>query len=215
MTTPQRSALVQKVLPKPEIVAAILERWILALLVVVWLLLCLAFYGYLAFVDRAFLALDPLTRGPVFTLKLLLWLVVPCGAFFMTIARLKRRAYVAAFPTALVVIAGFGVALYGPTIGALLRFEVERPTYVARIEKARAGGIDSEIATGLPILAFFPWGGFVTNTYGVIYDESKMIAEPLAVRRERWRDRVVPDGLLCEGRVTPLHGAFYLGDFVC
>ena len=144
-----------------------------------------------------------------------LWLAVPAWALVVAVLRLRSRAYVAAALSAL--LPAIAVAVYddGPFLGVFLRFQVERPGYVARIEAARAGRDDPNIVAGPTLVAFFPWGGWVTGSFGVAYDESDVIAKPFALRRELWRDRRVPGEFRCDGSVSALGNHFYMAGFSC
>jgi len=86
---------------------------------------------------------------------------------------------------------------------------------VTPLEAARAGRDDPDIVTGTSVVAFLPWSGSVTGSYGVVYDESDVIAKPLATRQELWRYHGVPGEFLCDGRVTPLGNHFYMAGFSC
>lgn len=143
------------------------------------------------------------------------WLAVPAWALVVVVRRLLAKAYVAAALAALIPIVAVTAFQYGPWAGAFIRFAVNRPSYVARIEAARTGAIDFEIVSGAPLVAFFPWGGSAVSSYGVVFDESDVIARPLAQRQSAWRYRAVPGELLCDGSVVRLSGHFYLGRFAC
>lgn len=81
--------------------------------------------------------------------------------------------------------------------------------------RTRAGGVDFEIVSGSPTVAFFPWGGTAVASYGVVFDESDMITKSLADRQQGWRYRGVPGELLCSGSVWRLSGHFYMTHFAC
>ncbi len=144
-----------------------------------------------------------------------LWLIVPVWALVVAVRRLRSQAYVAAGLAALIPLVALAVPDYGPSLGVFLRFYLERPGYVARIEAARAGRDDPDIVTGASVVAFFPWSGSATGTYGVVYDEFDVIGKPIAMRQELWRYRPVPGELLCDGKVRPLGNHFYMAGFIC
>jgi len=144
-----------------------------------------------------------------------LWLAVPAWALVVVVRRLQARAYVAAGLAALLPAIAVAVPSYGPFLGVFLRFQIERPAYAARIAAARAGRDDPDVFTSPSIVAFFPWSGSAVGSYGVVYDESDVIAKPLARRQELWRYRGIPGELLCDGEAKPLGGHFYIAGFGC
>jgi hypothetical protein len=143
------------------------------------------------------------------------WVAVPVWASIVAIRRIWSRAYVVAALSALVPVIAVAVAHDGPFWGVVLRFDLERPRYLARIDAARAGRQDDDIVAVPNVVAFFPWSGSAVGSFGVAYDEADVIAKPLEERAVLWRRRRVPDELLCDGRVTPLGGHFYLASFAC
>jgi len=144
-----------------------------------------------------------------------LWLAVPAWALVVAVRRVQARAYRAAALAALIPAIAVAVPGNGPLLGVFLRFQIERPSYVARIDAAWAGHADPDIVARPSVIAFFPWRRSATGSFGVVYDESDAIAEPLERRQELWRQRQVPGELLCEGRVRPLGGHFYSAGFGC
>jgi hypothetical protein len=185
---------------------------ILVVMVAIWLIATIAFFVWLAFVDQF---LWMLIAGLLVPVLFSLWLVPPAIAVLVFIARLRQRQYGAASLSALVPFAGLLLLTAGPYLGAFIRFAIERPIYEARINAARAGAIDFKIVSGTPIVAFFPWGGSAFASYGVVFDESDVIAKPLPERQAAWRYRAVPGELLCGGGAERLSGHFYLGHFAC
>lgn len=73
----------------------------------------------------------------VYLVLLALWLPVPIRGVVIALRGLRRRAYGAAAGAALAPAIAAAVVLYGSYIGDYIRFEIERPAYVARIEGAR------------------------------------------------------------------------------
>lgn len=144
-----------------------------------------------------------------------LWLAVPAWALVAAVRRAQARAYAAAALAALIPAIAVAVPGYGPFLGVYLRFQTERPGYAARIDAAWAGRADPDIAARPSVIAFFPWRTSAAGSFGVVYDESDAIAEPLERRQALWRQRAVPPTLLCEGRVRPLGGHFYSAGFNC
>jgi hypothetical protein len=187
-------------------------RRVFRVVVSIWLASTLAFFVGLTFVDEFFWPILALLSGPVL---LALWLSVPVGSVVVAIRRLRRRDYIGtAFP-ALVPILAFFLLFHGPYIGAFVRFVIERPAYLARIRAGRSDGINFEITDAPPVVAFIPWGGTAVGTYGVVFDESDVVAKSLAERKAAWRYRGVPGELLCEGSVVGFGGHFYMGHFAC
>jgi hypothetical protein len=163
---------------------------------------------------------DSTVLGLLFLLSIWLiafWVAVPIWAVLVAVARMRRRAYRAAGVAALVPILAIASYPHGRYIGDVIRFERERPSYVAALAAARAGKVEdnAEVYVGPPLIAFFPWGGFLTTSYGVIFDETGQAAKPLTVRLEAWAGRDIPMELKCPGDVLPLGGAFYVGHFTC
>jgi len=149
---------------------------------------------------------------------LVFWSAVVLWASGVTAMRLRQRAYGPALCPALVPVLGTAALLYGQHIGDVLRFEIERPSYVAAVAALRAGGRynDSvESDPGPPMVAYFPWGGMIWASYGVVFDETDQVAKPAAVRRAAWSDREVPTELKCDGDALPVGGHFYVGRFAC
>jgi hypothetical protein len=144
-----------------------------------------------------------------------LWLAVPVWALVVAVRPLWSGAYVAAGLAVLIPVIATAAFYDGPFFGAFFRFELERRGYVARIGAARAGRNDHDIVAKPTVIAFFPWSGSAVGTLGVVYDESDVIAQPLAERQELWRHRRVPGELLCDGSATPLGNHFYMAGFSC
>lgn len=183
--------------------------WIVALL---WLVGSFGLYLGLAYggpVDRILIF-----SGQVTALRIILW-IVPGVAALIALARLRRRAFAAALAPLAVVAAAIAIEGHGPELGTHLRFALERPGYLARIDKVRQGGTDSAVAPGSPIIAFFPWKNGLLDEDGVVYDEADAMAEPLPIRQAQWRDRRIPGYLRCGGPTTPLGGHFYFVIFYC
>jgi len=160
--------------------------------------------------------------NPFFFIFALLWLAVPwvglpVWAVAVAAEQLGHGAYKSAGLTALVPVLAIGTLAYGRYIGDAIRFERERPAYAARIDAARKGVVDNDIEVdqGPLMVAFFPWGGFLTTSYGAIFDETDQAAKPLAERLKYWHGRNVPAELKCPGDVLSLGGYFYVGHFTC
>jgi hypothetical protein len=176
-----------------------------------WLAVSVMFCVGLTFVDEFFWPLVVVLAVPL----LLLYLSLPICAAVLAVCRLKRSEYQSATFLLFVPVVAIYLLFRGPSIGAFIRFTVEYPNYMARIDAARAGSVDFEIVSGSPIVAFFPWGGTAVNSYGVVFDESDVIARPLSERQQAWRYRAVPGELLCSGSAWRLSGHFYMGHFAC
>lgn len=172
----------------------------------------IAFFIGLTFVDEFFWPLLAASAGPVL---FALWLSVPVAAVVVLVRRLRRRDYLAAMFPALVPIVGLVLVYHGPYIGAFIRFMIERPVYAARIRAGHPDGINFEITSGPPLVAFIPWGGTAVMSYGVVFDESDVVTKSLKEREDAWRGRAVPGELLCDGKVVPFGGHFYMGHFAC
>ncbi|HUC64594.1 MAG TPA: hypothetical protein VMA53_04140 [Stellaceae bacterium] len=143
------------------------------------------------------------------------WIVLSAFAVMRAIDRVKHHRRVAAILPALVPVIAVGMIWQGYYVGALVHFELARPGYVARIAAARSAVVDADFAGVRPTVAFFAWGGFLSNTYGIVYDAGDVITKPLRVRQEAWQTRRVPGELLCDGSVMPFGGHFYYGSFTC
>jgi hypothetical protein len=143
------------------------------------------------------------------------WIVLSAFAVMLAIERVKHHRRVPAILPALVPVIAVGMIWQGYYVGALVHFELARPGYVARIDAARLGVADADVAGERPTVAFFAWGGFLSNSYGIVYDAGDVITKPLRVRQEAWQGRRVPGELLCDGTVTPFGGHFYYGSFTC
>jgi uncharacterized membrane protein YhaH (DUF805 family) len=187
-------------------------RRIFGIVVVIWLIASVAFFVATTFVDEFLQRLLSVLAAPAL---FALYIVVPACAIGVAFRRLSRHEFRAAAFAACVPVIAFFLLSYGPAIGIVIRFAIERPAYVARIEAVRAGAVDFGIVSGSPIVAFFPWGGTAVGSYGVVYDESNVIAKPLAERQAAWRYRGVPGELLCDGDAWRLSGHFYIGHFAC
>jgi hypothetical protein len=187
-------------------------RRIFGIVVAIWLIATIAFFVAMTFVDEFLQRLLSALAAPAL---FALYIVVPACAIGIGFGRLRRHEYRAAAFAACVPVIAFFLLSYGPSIGVVIRFAIERSAYVARIEAARAGAIDFGIVSGSPLVAFFPWGGSAVGSYGVVYDESDVIAKPLAERQAAWRYRGVPGELLCAGDAWRLSGHFYMGHFAC
>jgi hypothetical protein len=143
------------------------------------------------------------------------WIVLSAFAGMLAIDRMKHHRHIAAILSALVPVIAVGMIWLGYYVGALIHFELARPGYAARIAAARSGVVDADVAGGRPTVAFFGWGGFLGNSYGIVYDAGDVITEPLRTRQQAWQGRRVPGELLCDGTVTPFGGHFYYGSFTC
>lgn len=181
--------------------------------VALWTILT-GFYCFGAFIDDGTWFLIAMAGVPV----IVFWIAVMVWAIVLTAVRLRHRAYGPALRTALVPLLGTAAFFYGQNIGDVLRFELERPSYLAAVAALRAGGDHDdhvEVHLGPPMVAYFLWGGMIWASYGVVFDETDQVAKPTAARRAAWGDRDVPTELKCEGDALPVGGHFYVGRFAC
>jgi len=105
----------------------------------------------------------------------------------------------------------------GRDAGDLIRFQIERPELMVRVEAVRAGQkVDADIAdAGPPLLAYFTWGGFLSTHYGVIYDETDNIAKEPAERDAAWNERFAHTEIVCPADIRPAGGHFYIAHISC
>lgn len=181
--------------------------------VALWVILT-GFYCFAAFIDDGTTFLIALGSEPLIAF----WIGVVAWSSVRLVMRLRSQAVRPALRAALVPALAIGAVLYGRDIGDVVRFEIERPSYVAAIAAVRAGSSDDshvESDIGPPLVAYFPWGGFLSVSYGVVFDEADQMAKPAAVRQEAWKARRIPFELTCEGAVLPVGGHFYIGRFSC
>lgn len=181
--------------------------------VALWIILS-GIYCFLAFIDDDILFFTALGSLPL----IVFWVGVVVWSSVLAAMRLWSHAYRPALRAALVLPLATGVIFYGQDVGDVVRFEIERPSYIAAIAAARGGRSDNEhveIDVGPPMVAYFPWGGFLSVSYGVVFDETDQMVKPVAARREAWADRGVPVELKCEGGVLAVGGHFYVGRFSC
>lgn len=181
--------------------------------VVLWIIMT-AFYCFGAFIDDGTIFLIALASPPM----LVFWVAVVIWAIGLAIGRVWRRLYRPALVAALVPMVAIGTLRHGRDLGDVVRFEIERPSYVAEIAAARSGIRHEQIEVGVgpPMVAFLPWGGFLSTFRGVVFDETDEIAKPLPVRLAAWGDREIPAELKwCSGDVLPVGGHFYIAHFFC
>jgi hypothetical protein len=181
--------------------------------VALWIIMT-AFYCFGAFIDDGTIFLIAIASPPM----LVFWVAVVMWAIGLAIGRVWRRLYRSALVAALVPMLAIGTLLHGRDLGDVVRFQIERPSYVAEIAAARSGDRHEqiEVAVGPPMVAFLPWGGFLSTFRGVVFDETDEIAKPLSVRLAAWGDREIPAELKsCPGDVLAVGGHFYIAHFFC
>lgn len=93
-------------------------------------------------------------------------------------------------------------------IGDVLHFVVLKPSYDRQIAALPT-------AQG-PRLAVFDWGGMVSASFGVVYDEADEVSLPPGRQSADWLTRASQTELTCEGYgARPLWDHYYLVSFPC
>jgi hypothetical protein len=147
----------------------------------------------------------------------LIWLAFLPWALVAAIASCLRRAVVDAALACSVLIIAVLVVLEGRYVGDFVRFQIERPHYVAALAAARSGHVSKDLAIAVdpPMLAYFEWGAFLSISYGVVYDQTDEIAKEPEERSDGWSGSRASDVLDCPADVRALGGHFYAAHISC
>ena len=146
---------------------------------------------------------------------LLIWLLAAVAALAMALRSLKARAWRRSLSRAilpLTVVAAFIQPRFSIAsinlAGDLIHFEMVQSRYLAELATMPK--------TAEPKLVIFDWGGWITMSNGVVYDESDEVALPAGQRSPAWKARANDTELNCSAyAVRAIGDHFYLADFIC
>jgi len=94
----------------------------------------------------------------------------------------------------------------GQVAGDYIHFLAKYPHYHSEI---------SALPADEPRLFVDNWGGFLSVSHGLVYDESDEITKPMAERSEAWKKRADRTEAECVYGYMPIGGHFYLVGFDC
>lgn len=153
-----------------------------------------------------------LISGLLFALFLLPYLFVVLGAFVLGLFSLFRREWRLTGLMAALLGGTLIFALYGQITMDYLYFLSVRDGYLKQIAVKRAALHDPHA----PIVEYFPWDGFLSTEYGIVYDETD---QANSIRHAFMEDGKNDDDKSldteCSIDVTPFGGHFYLRYFSC
>ena len=146
---------------------------------------------------------------------LLTWALAGVGALVVSARFAKRQewrrcAIALVLPIVLLVVAldPVGFVRSCNHIGDLIHFIAGKPYY----DRAVAA-LPTDHG---PRLAVFDWGGMVSASFGLVYDETDQVSLPRARQSADWLKRASHSELSCEGYgVQPLWDHYYLASFPC
>ena len=160
--------------------------------------------------------------GHPFILLTVLWLIVPVWVLVDCLHRFLRRDFRPRWHWAVPALAGVVVAGYLSqglfAMGDILRFQIERAGYQAKIDGVRSGRLpaDDDTITGPPMVSVFHWGGFLSKWEGVVYDESDYFGDAKNSSAPVWTTSGLGEQILaCPSSVRSMGGHFYVAHFSC
>ncbi|HEY5209906.1 MAG TPA: hypothetical protein VIJ42_10730 [Stellaceae bacterium] len=182
----------------------------------IWLLL--SFVGpSLPYFDAALVLLA--VSGGLWVASVL-WIIVPLGALAIGAKRIFARQYVSAIVWAVVPAAGVFLYFGGTHLADTIRFRLEKTDFDRVVADVSAGRCSrsarkqwnvavDEFSCQKPIIVVFPWGGFLSNWYGIIYDAADQIAKAPKDRSPAWKGSDIGKALSCSGAKFSLGGHYH------
>jgi hypothetical protein len=149
-----------------------------------------------------------------------LWSVVPVLLIVHGLRSLFLRRHFTGIGWIAVVALGFLFVWPDALLGLRLRFYATKFAYDRVIEDVEAGNCSGKswsapvdmVECRKPVLVTFAWGGLGSGWFGVAYDATDEIANPVQERSASWKARDVGSLLCCSYVAARLGGHYYLAN---
>jgi hypothetical protein len=160
--------------------------------------------------------------SPLFFFAATWALVVPIAAVVVAVRRMIKRRYLQGLAWSGFPVLAVAIAMLGSRAGDAIYFVWHKAAYDAVVASAKAGKCTAEdfkarsVAVDSwdcddPITIVFPWDGFLSQWWGVVYDAADEFAKRPRTRAAAWKSREIGDLLSCSWASFGVGNHYYIG----